>query len=41
LKKGGTIIVNNKWLKKITEDLSEYQVLDLEISDKYDNTYLL
>lgn len=41
LKKGGTIIINNKWLKKITSDISDFQVLDLEISDKYDNTYLL
>lgn len=41
LKKGWTIIINNKWLAKITEDLSEYNILDLEITDKYDNTYLL
>ncbi len=41
LKKWGTIIINNKWLPKISQDLSEYQILDLEISDKYDNTYLL
>ena len=41
LKKWGTIIINNKWLSKITVDLTDYQILDLEISDKYDNTYLL
>jgi 2-oxoglutarate/2-oxoacid ferredoxin oxidoreductase subunit alpha len=41
LKKGGTIIINKKWLPKITSDISEFQILDLEISDKYDNTYLL
>lgn len=41
LKKWGTIIINNKWLSKTTVDLTDYQILDLEISDKYDNTYLL
>lgn len=41
LKKWGTIIINNKWLAKIDDDLSEYNILDLEITDKYDNTYLL
>ena len=41
IKKGWTIIINKKWLPKIDADLSEYQILDLEISDKYDNTYLL
>lgn len=41
LKKGWTIIVNKKWLPKISSDVSSFQVLDLEISDKYDNTYLL
>lgn len=41
LKENGTIIINKKWVEKIDADLSKYQVLDLEISDKYDNTYLL
>lgn len=41
IKKGWTIIINKKWLPKIDVDLSDYQILDLEISDKYDNTYLL
>lgn len=41
LKENGTIIINKKWVEKIDADLSKYQVLDLDISDKYDNTYLL
>lgn len=41
LKKWWTIIINNKWLAKIDEDITEYNILDLEIADKYDNTYLL
>ncbi|MDD2871433.1 MAG: 2-oxoacid:acceptor oxidoreductase family protein [Candidatus Gracilibacteria bacterium] len=44
LKKGAAIIVNKKWLDKLTAkgiDLSDFNILDLEISDKYDNTYLL
>ncbi len=44
LKDWATIIVNKKWLEKLNEkqiDLSKYNVLDLEINDKYDNTYLL
>ena len=37
-----TIIVNKKWVEKIwSEKLDNFNVLDLEISDKYDNTYLL
>ncbi len=44
LKKWATIIVNSKWLKKIEDkwiSLDSYNILDLEIADKYDNTYLL
>ncbi len=44
LKKWSTIIVNKKWVEKlIAKDisLSEFNILDLEINDKYDNTYLL
>lgn len=42
LKPGATIIVNKKWIEKIwAENLTWFNVLDLEISDKYDNTYLL
>lgn len=44
LKKWAAIIVNKKWLDKLTAkwiDLSDFNILDLEISDKYDNTYLL
>lgn len=44
LKKWAVIIINKKWLEKLTNkeiDLSSFNVLDLEINDKYDNTYLL
>ncbi|MDD3645802.1 MAG: 2-oxoacid:acceptor oxidoreductase family protein [Candidatus Gracilibacteria bacterium] len=44
LKSGATIIVNNKWSEKLKEkgvSLDDFNVLDLEINDKYDNTYLL
>lgn len=44
LKSWATIIINKKWLEKLSDkwiDLSSYNILDLEISDKYDNTYLL
>lgn len=44
LKTWSTIIVNKKWVEKLEAkgiDLSDYNVLDLEINDKYDNTYLL
>ncbi|MDP2090801.1 MAG: 2-oxoacid:acceptor oxidoreductase family protein [Candidatus Gracilibacteria bacterium] len=44
LKEGATIIINKKWLDKLNEkqiDLSNFNILDLEINDKYDNTYLL
>ncbi|MCP4523729.1 MAG: hypothetical protein GY828_05960 [Candidatus Gracilibacteria bacterium] len=41
LKKGGVIIINSKWIPKISQDISQFYILDLEISDKYDNTYLL
>lgn len=40
--KWATIIINKKWVEKIWEEkLKSFNVLDLEISDKYDNTYLL
>lgn len=38
------IITNKKFIKKLTSkwvDLSKFKVLDIEINDKYDNTYLL
>lgn len=44
LKKGATVIVNTKWVKKLSNkdiSLSDFNILDLEITDKYDNTYLL
>lgn len=46
LKKGGVIIINNKFISKLSDDLlskinRDYILLDLEINDKYDNTYLL
>jgi len=44
LKENATIISNKKWINKLNEkwiDLSKFQILDLEINDKYDNTYLL
>lgn len=41
LKKWATIIVNKKWSEKSADKLKWFNILDLEISDKYDNTYLL
>ncbi|MDD2907983.1 MAG: 2-oxoacid:acceptor oxidoreductase family protein [Candidatus Gracilibacteria bacterium] len=44
LKNGATIIINTKWLQKLKDkgiSLDTYNILDLEIADKYDNTYLL
>jgi len=42
LKPWATIIINSKWLKKLEDlDLKNYNILDLEIKDKYDNTYLI
>ena len=40
LKEWGYIIVNKKFSDKLS-GLEKYNVLDLEIQDKYDNTYLL
>ncbi len=40
LKDWGYVIVNKKFSDKLT-GLEKYNVLDLEIQDKYDNTYLL
>lgn len=44
LKKDCAVIINKKWSTKLQEkqrDLSPFQILDLEIQDKYDNIYLL
>lgn len=45
LKKGWYIISNKKWIEKLSLKqegiFNDYNVLDLEIADKYDNTYLL
>ena len=44
LKNWTTIIINSKWTEKLNSkniSLSDYNILDLEINDKYDNTYLL
>jgi len=44
LKSWATIIVNSKWIDKLTTkwiNLDKFNILDLEITDKYDNTYLL
>jgi len=44
LKEKGIIIVNSKHLEKLEKNnvsLEKYQVLPLEISAKYDNTYLI
>ncbi len=38
------IIANNKWIKKIGEEnisFAEYNLLGIDINDKYDNTYLI
>lgn len=40
VKPGGFLIVNKKFSDKL-ENLDKWNVLDLEIADKYDNTYLL
>ncbi len=41
LKSWATIITNKKWSEKSALKLEWFNVLDLEIADKYDNTYLL
>lgn len=45
LKKWWYIIVNKKWSEKLvaknSDIFSDYNLLDVEINDKYDNTYLL
>jgi len=41
LKLWATIITNKKWSDKLVSKLEWFNILDLEISDKYDNTYLL
>lgn len=44
LKTWATVITNEKNINKLKEkdiSLSEYNILDLEITDKFDNTYLL
>lgn len=44
LKENATIIINSKWINKLKEkglNFDNFNVLELEITDKYDNTYLL
>ncbi|MDD3793487.1 MAG: 2-oxoacid:acceptor oxidoreductase family protein [Candidatus Gracilibacteria bacterium] len=44
LKENATIIINSKWINKLKEKgliFDKFNVLELEITDKYDNTYLL
>ncbi len=43
LKKGATVIINKKYSPHLTSPKGRgtFNVLDLEIADKYDNTYLL
>lgn len=44
LKENATIIINSKWINKLKEKgliFDNYNLLELEITDKYDNTYLL
>lgn len=43
LKKWGVIIANNQWIKKLqeTQDVSSFQLLWIDITTKYDNTYLI
>lgn len=44
LKENATIIINKKWVSKLAEkniSIDTYNVLDLDIADKYENTYLL
>ena len=41
LKENATIITNKKNSEKLSLKLNSFNVLDLEIADKYDNTYLL
>ncbi len=45
LKENATIIINKKHLEKVSNEnlhyLQNFNILDLEITDKYDNTYLL
>lgn len=43
LKVKSTIIINNKWIDKINPNFNfdNYNILSIEINDKYDNTYLL
>ena len=44
LKENATIIINSKWLDTIYNQWFEkknYNIISLEINDKYDNTYLL
>ncbi|MFA5917013.1 MAG: 2-oxoacid:acceptor oxidoreductase family protein [Candidatus Gracilibacteria bacterium] len=44
LREGAFIISNKKFVEKVVAkgiDLSKFKILDIEINDKYDNTYLL
>ena len=44
LRKGSIIIANKKWTSKLINsgvDLTQYRILDIETTSKYDNTYLI
>jgi 2-oxoglutarate/2-oxoacid ferredoxin oxidoreductase subunit alpha len=44
LREGAVIIANKKWTSKLVNsgvDLSHYKILDIDITSKYDNTYLI
>lgn len=44
LKEWATIIINSKWINKLADkwiNLEWFNILDLEIADKYDNTYII
>ncbi len=44
VRNGAVIIANKKWTSKLITsgvDLSQYKILDIDITSKYDNTYLI
>jgi Pyruvate/2-oxoacid:ferredoxin oxidoreductase gamma subunit len=44
LRDGAVIISNKKWTSKLISsgiNLTQYKILDIEITSKYDNTYLI
>lgn len=44
IRKNWVIIINKKWIEKLKVkwiDFSWYNILELDVNDKYDNTYLL